>query len=552
MLNVKKELEALYPTRLSLTEEIDGLVKKNAQTTKRVRPFNIKDIALIIYPDHIYEAGKPSLESLSQFLDTNIQHTVNTIHILPFHPSGGDGGFAVEDYDTIDPHFGTWENIAHLSKKYRIMADFVANHTAITHTWFKEFLNGNERYKDYYLWFEKPMDTSWAYRTRTTPLLTPFEKKDGSRVWVWTNFSPQQADLNYQNPEVFLAMTKILIGYLAHGISCVRIDAAGYLWKQVGTPSVHMQQTHTILAIWREIMARINPEAYLITETNVPNNINVQYFGKTNPEAHMVYNFGLSPLLLYTFMKKDSTLLTNWVRTLHTPRDDTTYFTITQTHDGVNVRSIDGVLSAHAIAELAQLTMKTGGGINSRLLPDGTTEPYELNVVYKSFLGSNEALLATQAIALSMQGVTGIYFNSMIGAENWEEGVKKSNEKRSINRRKYTFDEINSFLNTKESCLNDYKHMLSVRTQEQLFSPQVLQKVLSVGPKVFGLQRISDKKTLIALTNISNTLVSIDASVLLKETDEATDLLTNRTYRLQLNPIVFLRPYQSVWLKAAL
>ncbi|MCR4328974.1 MAG: alpha-amylase family glycosyl hydrolase [Candidatus Roizmanbacteria bacterium] len=551
MLNIKNDLETLYPTKPSLAEEIDELVEKNIQTIKHTRPFTAKDSALIVYPDHIYEVGKPSLESLTQFLDTNIQDTVNTIHLLPFHLSGGDGGFAVEDYDSIDPRFGTWNDIELLSKKYRIMADFVANHTAITHTWFKEFLNGNERYKDYYLWFEKPMDTSWAYRTRTNPLLTPFEKKDGSRIWVWTNFSPLQADLNYQNPEVFLAMTKILIGYLTHRISLLRIDAAGYLWKQVGTPSVHMKQTHTILAIWREIMAQINPEAYLITETNVPNNINVQYFGKTVPEAHMVYNFGLSPLLLHTFMKKDSTLLTNWVQTLHTPRDDTTYFTITQTHDGVNVRSIEGVLTVDDIAKLAQCSIEVGGGINSRLLPNGTTEPYELNVVYKSFLGSNEALLATQAISLCIEGVPGIYFNSMIGAKNWEEGVKKSNEKRSINRRKYTLNEINAFLQTEESCLQEYKHMVTVRSQEELFAPKVPQKILSVGPKVFGLQRISGKKALYALTNISDTLISIDVSTLFKNVHETTDLLTNRLYRLTLNPIVFLRPYQSVWLKTA-
>ena len=552
MLHLKNKLQELYPTRPNIVEEVEELMKKATRDTKKSRPFNAKDITLITYPDHVSETGKPSLETLSHFLDVHIQNTVNTVHLLPFHPSGGDGGFAVEDYDSVDPRFGTWNDIELLSKKYRIMVDFVANHTAITHTWFKEFLNGNEHYKNFYLWFDKPMDTSWAYRTRTNPLLTPFEKKDGSRVWVWTGFSPLQADLNYQNPEVFLAMTKILTGYLKHGISCLRIDAAGYLWKQVGTPSVHMQQTHTILAIWREIMAQVEPEAYLITETNVPNNINVQYFGKTIPEAHMVYNFGLSPLLLYTLMKKDSTALTNWAQTLHTPREDTTYFTITQTHDGVNVRSIEGVLSPDTISELAKRAIEVGGGINSRLLPDGTTEPYELDVVYKSFLGSSAALLATQAIALCMQGVPGIYFNSMIGAANWEEGVKKSHEKRSINRRKYALDEINAFLQTRDSCLQEYKHMLTVRSQEELFAPKVPQKILSVGPKVFGLQKISDKTTLVTLTNVTDTLVSIDVSALLKKAHEATDILTDRSYRLTLNPIVFLRPYQSVWLRTVI
>src|SRR3989338_3664444 len=326
MLNLRQELQTLYPTKPTLADEVEALLKQNTSKSEPTRTFSEKDIVLILYPDHISEKGKPSLETLSTFLDTYIKDAVNTIHLLPFYPSFGDGGFAIADYATVDPKYGMWEHITKLAKKYRIMVDFVANHTATTHKWFFEFLNGNKRYQDYFLWFDKPVDTSWAYRTRTSPLLTPFEKKDGSRVWVWTGFSPIQADLNYQNPDVFLDMTKILIHYLNMGASLIRIDAAGYLWKQVGTPSVHMPQTHTILAIWRAIMAEMKPNAYLITETNVPNNINVQYFGKTAPEAHIVYNFGLSPLLLYTFMEKDSTVLTNWAGKLHTPRTDTTYF----------------------------------------------------------------------------------------------------------------------------------------------------------------------------------------------------------------------------------
>lgn len=549
MLNLRQELQTLYPTKPNLADEIEALLGQSTSRNASTRAFSEKDIVLILYPDHIAENGKPSLETLSTFLDTYVKDAVNTIHLLPFYPSGGDGGFAVADYENVDPKYGMWKHITHLAKKYRIMVDFVANHTATTHKWFVEFLNGNKKYQDYFLWFDKQVDTSWAYRTRTSPLLTPFEKKDGSRVWVWTGFSPLQADLNYQNPDVFLDMTKILIHYLNMGASLIRIDAAGYLWKQIGTSSVHMPQTHTILAIWRAIMAEMKPNVYLITETNVPNNINVQYFGKTIPEAHIVYNFGLSPLLLYTFMQKDTTVLNDWTKTLHTPRTDTTYFSITQTHDGVNVRSVDGVLSTEQITHLAQRTKQVGGGINSRLLPDRTTEPYELDVVYKSFLGSSEALLASQAIALCMSGVPGVYFNSLIGGENWEQGVEKNHEKRAINRRKYTLEEITACLEKKENTIHEYLHMLSVRAQEPLFAPHIQQTILSVGPKVFGLQRMSGKEKLLALTNISDTLKSIDITKLLNTIKEATDILANRTYRFELNPIIFLKPYQSVWIK---
>ena len=47
------------------------------------------------------------------------------------------------------------------------------------------------------------------------------------------------------------------------------------------------------------------PEVAMITETNVPHEENISYFGDGSDEAQMVYNFTLPPLLFYTFVKQD-------------------------------------------------------------------------------------------------------------------------------------------------------------------------------------------------------------------------------------------------------
>ena len=65
------------------------------------------------------------------------------LHLMPLlkmpHPQN-DGGYAVEDFDTVDPSLGTNEDLAALTKKLRaagisLCLDFVMNHTASSHRW---------------------------------------------------------------------------------------------------------------------------------------------------------------------------------------------------------------------------------------------------------------------------------------------------------------------------------------------------------------------------------------------------------------------------------
>ena len=69
-----------------------------------------------------------------------------------------------------------------------------------------------------------------------------------------------------------------------------RLDAVAFLWKQIGTPCIHLQQTHDIVRLIRVLADFCEEPLILITETNVPNFENLSYFGNRN-EAHAIYNF---------------------------------------------------------------------------------------------------------------------------------------------------------------------------------------------------------------------------------------------------------------------
>ena len=115
--------------------------------------------------------------------------------------------------------------------------------------------------------------------------------------YVWTTFSADQVDVNFENPDVLIEYVKIILSYVEAGARYIRLDAVGFLWKKSGTNCMHLPETHAVVRLFREILQLVDPGISLITETNVPNRENLSYFGNRN-EAHMIYNFSLPPLLL--------------------------------------------------------------------------------------------------------------------------------------------------------------------------------------------------------------------------------------------------------------
>jgi sucrose phosphorylase len=86
----------------------------------------------------------------------------------------------------------------------------------------------------------------------------------------------------------------------------------------------------------------------LLTETNVPNRENLSYFGDGD-EAHMVYQFSLPPLLLYTLYSGNAGCLMKWLASLPETGSNCTFFNFTASHDGIGVRPLEGLLEASAM-----------------------------------------------------------------------------------------------------------------------------------------------------------------------------------------------------------
>ncbi len=473
---------------------------------------------LITYGDQLQKAQHPHLETLAEFCESHLRGVVDTIHVLPFFPWSSDDGFSVKDYRKVDPALGDWRDIERLGKSYRLMFDGVINHVSVEGEWFKKFLCGETPYGDYFLTIDGNPDLSSVVRPRALPLTTEFQTPKGIKQ-VWTTFSTDQADLDFHNPDVLLDIFDILLMYAQKGAQFIRLDAIAYLWKEIGTSCIHLPQTHAIIQLLRSVLDEVAPHVQIVTETNVPHEENNSYFGNGDNEAQIVYNFALPPLVLHTFQTGNATELTNWASSLKLPSNRTTFLNFLASHDGIGLNPVRGLLNDADIDCLVTKTLTHGGLISYKQNPDGTQSPYEMNINYFDALSdptSDEPLdlqvkrfMAAQAIMLSLNGIPGIYFHSMFGSRNWNEGVTKSGRYRAINRQKLEIEllenDLNDPLSLRLQVFMRYKQLLLRRSSSSVFHPHGGQKVLDLGPGVFAVLRSSpdgDQKVL-CLQNVT-------------------------------------------------
>lgn len=555
--SVKKDLQQILAgvySPLQLRSLIPNLVEKMVEFTpiqNKKQWVDQNDVMLITYGDSIQEPGQAPLQTLNHFLNDNAKELLSAVHILPCFPYTSDDGFSVVDYWKINPDLGDWNNVTDLSKDYDLMFDGVINHISQSSDWFQGYLNGDETYRDFFTESDPTRDYSSVTRPRALPLHTKFETAHGTKH-VWTTFSEDQIDLNFRSPAVFQKIVELLMFYAEQGASYIRLDAIGFMWKELDTPCIHLPQTHALVQAMRAVMDAVAPHVKLITETNVPHQDNISYFGNGENEAHLVYQFPLPPLTFHTLQTGDSSKIVDWMASLEPCTDKTTFFNFLASHDGIGVRPVEGILDKEQLGHLLDVVNTNGGRVSYKDNGDGTQSPYELNINYfdavKDITASDETnldrFMAAQSLLVSMAGVPGIYVHSLLGSGNDLEGLEALGYNRAINREKLVCSEVEAELkdttSRRHQVLSRFKQLLTVRRNESAFSPSASQRIEQTDSRLITF--IRDEKVLVAI-NISNQAVELNASELLNGVSE--DLLTQTP----VSDSVTLNPYQVMWLR---
>lgn len=513
-----------------------------------------KDAVLITYGDSFRVEKEKPLETLRKFLTTYLNDNITIVHLLPFFPYSSDGGFSVIDYYAVNPELGSWDEIEALGKDFVLMFDAVINHISAQSSQFLAFLKGDKGYRDFFITLDPMCDTSKVFRPRALPLLTPFETARG-KLNLWTTFSADQVDLNYRNPDVLLFIVDVLLFYVAHGASLIRFDAIAFLWKEVGTRCLHLPQTHVVIKLFRNILDLIAPHVKIITETNVPHDENISYFGNGRDEAHIVYNFALPPLTAHAIITGTSRYLSEWASTLRTRGDDTFFYNFTASHDGVGLLPARGILPHEEIERLVHNAKSHGGKLGLKDNPDGTKSVYELNITYFDLLSNPFAgepqekqvsrFIASQGIALTLAGLPALYYHSLLGSRNFYEGVERTRVNRAINREKLDLKSVEEDLNKKDTVrsvvFHALKRLLGVRRAHPAFHPGGSQRVLDLHPCLFAVERAhpEGKEVVLCVINVSDGTITIPHRHPCRK-----DLLSGRTFKDELT----VRPYDVLWL----
>lgn len=520
-----------------------------------------QDVAVITYGDSFVRDGEKPLHTLHEFLEQRLQGAVSIVHVLPFFPWSSDDGFAVMEYTQVNESLGAWADIRAISADYKLMSDLVINHCSSRSRWFKQFVENREPGRSLFFTASPHDDLSAVVRPRTSDLLRPTKTTDGTKH-VWCTFSHDQVDFDFRNPQVLIEFARIIRHYLDNGVQVFRLDAIAFAWKEVGSASLNLEETHEIVRLIRSMVEHANSEAIIITETNIPNRENLSYFGNAN-EAHCIYNFSLPPLLLNALVTGSSRHLKTWMMSMPPARDGTFYLNFIASHDGIGLRPAEGLLSEQEIKKLVRTMESFGGRISWRALESGQNKPYEINIsLYDALAGTTKGkddwqlqrFICAHTIMLGLEGVPAFYVHSLLGTTNDYQRLEHTGHNRHINRHQWDYDVLGKLLDGGEAhyaeVLHALKSIIALRKTQPAFHPNATQFTLHLGDSVFAFWRQSTdrQQSIFCLHNLSDQPQSIPlGDINLIETDCWQDLLSGQVVSDDKGQLE-LAPYQSAWL----
>jgi len=359
--DVHGPLEQLYGA-----EDLDGLIERLLRMVvdaSAARPHELRalDYRREVNPDwHLSErqvgyvcyadrfAG--SLDKVADRLDYLGELGVTYLHLMPLlQPRQGanDGGYAVIDFRSVDPRLGDMDDLERLAGALRgrgisLCIDLVLNHTAAEHEWAERAKAGDPAYRDYYHLFPDRTLPDAFERTllEVFPDTAPgsFTWNPALDAWVWTSFYEFQWDLNYTNPRVFAEMLDVMLFLANRGVEVLRLDAAPFLWKRLGTNCQNQPEVHLLLQAFRGLVSMAAPGVAFKAEAIVPPQELVRYLGaneRLRAECDLAYHNSLMVQLWSSLASRDARLMTVALSRMTPTPPTTSWVTYVRGHDDI-------------------------------------------------------------------------------------------------------------------------------------------------------------------------------------------------------------------------
>ena len=180
--------------------------------------------------------GLGDIRGVISRLDYIKEQGADYIWLTPFFKSPlNDNGYDVSDYLSVDPVFGTMEDVEELiaqaeARGIGCMFDMVFNHTSTEHAWFRKALAGDPEYMDYYIFRDGEPDvppTNWESKFGGSA----WEYVPHLKKWYLHLFDVTQADLNWDNPKVREELKNVIRFWKNKGVKGFRFDVVNLISK---------------------------------------------------------------------------------------------------------------------------------------------------------------------------------------------------------------------------------------------------------------------------------------------------------------------------------
>jgi sucrose phosphorylase len=412
-------------------------------------------VHLVTYADRL---GGNRLKDLQRLLDGPLQGIFGGVHILPFfYPvDGADAGFDPIDHLAVDPRIGTWSNISALSASLDVTADLIVNHISSRSRQFQDFLKNGDKsgYNGMFLTFGSVFpngateeDLLRIYRPRPGLPFTTITLPDAQKSILWTTFTSQQMDLNVRHPQGVAYWKTILQTFQEHGIKTIRLDAVGYVIKKPGTSCFMIPETFDFIDELTDYARSLGLEVLVEIHAHYRQQIEIAY------RVDRVYDFALPPLILHALFNTTARYLKHWLAI--SPRNAVT---VLDTHDGIGVIDIgaaaddpesNGLIPPEELAALVETIHEKSAGQSRKAtgLAASNLDLYQINCTFYDALGRNDRdYLIARAIQFFAPGIPQVYYVGLLAGTNDMKLLEETNVGREINRRYYSWDEVQEAL----------------------------------------------------------------------------------------------------------
>ena len=410
---------------------------------------------------------------------------IEGIWLSPIFSSPSYHKYDVTDYYTIDPKFGTQQDLDDLialchSRGVKLILDLVINHTARSCSWFGEFTKAHRQndasnpYYDFYTYYKKG---------EQAPAGRAFAPLSGTDVYYECNFYDGMPELNFDNPAVREEILKLSRYYLDRGLDGFRFDAAKYVYFGDHKRSVEY---------WTEYLTTLRseyPGLYTVAEVWDGDGVTDLYYPATN-----CFNFTVaqvSGLMAETAKQGNAGKMAQYVekylKKIQGTNPDAMFVPFLSNHD------MDRIVGA--------LTVESGNmQMAANLYVLGPGSPF---LYYGEELGMRGS-----------RGAANTDANRRLAMVWGDEDTVKDPEGTTYGRDKQIQKGAKQQMEDPNSLYNYYKKLIMIRKANPAIARGEYKAVAVNGSKVGGFTATLDGDTVLVLHNPSRNSQSVDLSAI--------------------------------------